>query len=173
MGLLFSKKELEAWASKLAGRQVGVSWYKNFMKQHWDDISAAKGVQLNPKRTSNFNKTVINDYFDRLEALHGHFSGGIPAEHIWNMDEKGIQLGGGCKIWVQHISTQGARNTKAISKVTISSLSLFSSVSLLLGTLSHHHSVCRVAVHHICVVCMMINGEGIYTLYNIYSQALK
>lgn len=97
MGLPFSKKELEAWASKLAGRQVGVSWYKNFMKRHRDDISAAKGVWLDPKRASNFNKTVINDYFDRLEALHGCFSGGIPAEHIWNMDEKGIQLGGGRK----------------------------------------------------------------------------
>ena len=97
MGLPFLKKELEAWASKLAGRQVGVSWYKNFMKRHRDDISAAKGVQLNPKCTSNFNKTVINGYFDRLEALHGHFSGEIPAEHIWNMDKKGIQLGGGCK----------------------------------------------------------------------------
>lgn len=97
MGQPFSKKELEARASKSAGRKVGVSWCKNFMKRHRDEISAAKGAQLDPKRANNFNKTVINDYFDRLEALHGRFSGGIPAEHIWNMDEKGIQLGGGRK----------------------------------------------------------------------------
>ena len=97
MGLPFSKKELEARASRSAGRTVGVSWYKNFMKRHRDEISAAKGARLDPKRAKNFNKTVINDYFDRLEALHGRFSGGIPAEHIWNMDEKGIQLGGGRK----------------------------------------------------------------------------
>ena len=97
MGLPFSKKELEARASTMAGRKVGKSWHKKFMRRHQDEILAAKGARLDPKRASNFNKTVINDYFDSLEALHARFPGGIPAEHIWNMDEKGIQLEGGRK----------------------------------------------------------------------------
>ena len=97
MGLPFSKKELESRASKMAGRKVGKTWHKKFTSRHQDKILTAKGTRLDPKRASNFNKTVINDYFDRLEALHAGFPGGIPAEHIWNMDEKGIQLGGGRK----------------------------------------------------------------------------
>ena len=97
MGLSFSKKELEAQASTMAGRKVGKSWHKKFMRCNQDKILAAKGAQLDPKCASNFNKTMINDYFDSLEALHACFPGGIPAEHIWNLDEKGNQLGGGQK----------------------------------------------------------------------------
>ena len=93
MGLPFSKKELEVWASEIAGTKVGKSWHKKFMWHHQDEIHAAKGVQLDPKRASNFNKTVIDNYFNNLEALHACFSRGILMEHILNMDEKGIQLG--------------------------------------------------------------------------------
>ena len=56
-----------------------------------------KAGRLDPKHAKNFNTTMINDYFDKMKALHLHFLGGIPSEHIWNMDEKGIQLGGGQK----------------------------------------------------------------------------
>lgn len=51
---------------------------------------------MNPKRAKHFNKAIISDYFDKLEELHSRYPGGIPAEHIWNMDEKGVQMGG-CK----------------------------------------------------------------------------
>ena len=96
MGLPLDRKELDARASLLAERQVGPSWHKRFLKRH-PELLAARGARLDPKRAKNFNETVINHYFNTLEALHAHFPDGIPAEHIWNMDEKGIQLGGGWK----------------------------------------------------------------------------
>lgn len=54
-------------------------------------------MKLDLKHANNFNKAVISDYFNKLEAFHARFPGGIPPEHIWNMDEKGIQMGGGWK----------------------------------------------------------------------------
>jgi hypothetical protein len=96
MGQPFDRKELEARASLMAGRKVGPSWYKRFLKRH-PGLLTAKGARLDPKRAKNFNETIINHYFDTLEGLHARFPGGIPPEHIWNMDEKGIQLGGGRK----------------------------------------------------------------------------
>jgi hypothetical protein len=61
------------------------------------ELWALKGIKLNPKRAKHFNETVTSDYFDKLESLHACFSGGIPPKYIWNMNEKGIQLGGGWK----------------------------------------------------------------------------
>jgi len=70
--------------------------YKVFVDRNpW--ILTAKPGWLDPKHANNFNKAVISDYFDKLEALHAHFPCGIPPEHIWNMDEKGVQMGGGQK----------------------------------------------------------------------------
>ncbi|KAG2073335.1 hypothetical protein BDR04DRAFT_1011127 [Suillus decipiens] len=42
-----------------------------------------------------FNYTVVKEHFERLDAvLKEH---GIPWENMYNMDKKGIQLGGGRK----------------------------------------------------------------------------
>ncbi len=56
----------------------------------------AKPMKLDPKRADHFNKTVVTDYFGKWQALNDEH-GGITPEQIWNMDEKGIQLGGGRK----------------------------------------------------------------------------
>jgi len=37
---------------------------------------------------------MIKDFFERLQEIHNQY-GQIPPEQIWNMDEKGIQMGGG------------------------------------------------------------------------------
>ncbi|EGO19041.1 hypothetical protein SERLADRAFT_411938 [Serpula lacrymans var. lacrymans S7.9] len=52
--------------------------------------------KLDPKRAKNFNWTVVADYFAQQKQLNDMY-GGIPPEHDWNMDEKGIQMGGGRK----------------------------------------------------------------------------
>lgn len=41
----------------------------------------------------HFNKAVIANFYDQWEALNEKHSG-IPPEHIWNWDEKGVQMGG-------------------------------------------------------------------------------
>ena len=71
-----------------------------------------------------------------------------------------FSLGVVAKTQVPSSTIQGVRNKRVVSRVTILSLSLFWSVSLLLGMLSRHHFVCRVEAHQIYTVCMMISGEG-------------
>ena len=96
MGLPFSAADIRAKATTICGKEVGKRWHKKFEKRH-PGLRASKPSKLDPKRAKHFNETIINDYFDKLEDLHSRYPGGIPPEHIWNMDEKGIQMGGGCK----------------------------------------------------------------------------
>jgi len=96
MGTPYSIKDLRAEAAQMAGREPGKNWHTRFLKK-FPDLQSLKGTTLDPKRAKNFNQTVINDYFDQMECLHARFPGGIPPQHIWNMDEKGIQMGGGRK----------------------------------------------------------------------------
>ncbi|KIL58603.1 hypothetical protein M378DRAFT_86304 [Amanita muscaria Koide BX008] len=83
-------------ASDIAGRYLGKNWPRRFKKRH-PQVITARPAKLDPKRAKHFNKTIINDYFDKWEELNEQYDGGIPPEHIWNMDEKGIQMGGGRK----------------------------------------------------------------------------
>jgi len=96
MGMPYSIKDLHAKVAKMAGREPEKNWHTRFLKK-FPDLQPLKGTMLNPKHTKNFNQTVINDYFDQMEHLHAQFPGGIPPQHIWNMDEKGIQMGGSQK----------------------------------------------------------------------------
>ncbi|KAJ7112590.1 DDE superfamily endonuclease-domain-containing protein, partial [Mycena epipterygia] len=50
---------------------------------------------LDPKRARAFNPTSMNDYFQKLTAIMEEKK--IPWRNVYNMDEKGIQLGGGRK----------------------------------------------------------------------------
>jgi len=95
MGIPSSKPDIMKHATTISGKKVGKTWLENFLNRN-PDLSLAKPSRLDPKRAKNFNPTVINHYFDQLEELHAEFNG-IPPEHIWNMDEKGIQMGGGRK----------------------------------------------------------------------------
>ena len=96
MGLPYSIKDLRAEASAMAGRELGKRWHIKFLKQY-PELRPSKATKLDPKRAKNFNAAVIQDYFDQMERLHARFPGGILPQHIWNMDEKGIQMGGGRK----------------------------------------------------------------------------
>src|SRR6266704_6813228 len=96
IGLPYSGADLCAKAAAISGKKVGNKWKLNFEKHH-PQLHTTKPVRLDPKHAKNFNQAVIDDYFDQLEELHSRYPGGIPPEHIWNMDEKGIQMGGGRK----------------------------------------------------------------------------
>ncbi|KIJ45462.1 hypothetical protein M422DRAFT_166240, partial [Sphaerobolus stellatus SS14] len=50
---------------------------------------------LDPKRATAFNKDAVYDYFNKLQKIVTEYQ--IPQCSIYNMDEKGIQLGGGHK----------------------------------------------------------------------------
>ena len=80
----------------MAGREPGKRWHKKFFEQ-FPELWPLRAMKLDPKCTKNFNEAVIHDYFNKMEDLYARFPGGIPPQHIWNMDEKGIQMGGGQK----------------------------------------------------------------------------
>ena len=95
MGKPFLCEDLCTEATAISGKMIGQKWPYRFIMHH-QEVQSVKPSKMDPKHTKNFNKTIINDYFDKLKALHTWYDG-IPPEHIWNMDEKGIQMGGSRK----------------------------------------------------------------------------
>ena len=85
-------KTLRAHIFEISGQLPGKNWHQHFLNRH-KELHLAKPNDLDPKRARNFNKTSVTDYFTKRQELHDRF-GDIPPEHDWNMDEKGIQLGG-------------------------------------------------------------------------------
>jgi hypothetical protein len=71
------------------------NWIYSFLERH-PELDLKRPTGLDPKRAQNFNPTVVKRHFQLLgDFLNAH---DIPWENIYNMDEKGIQLGGGRKL---------------------------------------------------------------------------
>jgi hypothetical protein len=87
--------ELRGQAEAISGKTVGQNWHRKFERRH-PELCAAKPAKLDPKRAKNFNEMVIGDFYDQWEGLN-EMHNGIPPEHMWNWDEKGVQMGGGRK----------------------------------------------------------------------------
>ena len=95
MGEPWSAAELRSQAEEISGKPVRKNWNCKFEKRH-PEVCAAKPAKLDPKRAKHFNEVVIGDFYDKWEDLNDKHNG-IPPEHVWNWDEKGIQMGGGRK----------------------------------------------------------------------------
>lgn len=91
----WSPQELCQHAEEISGKSIGKKWTQKFERRH-PELRAARPAKLDPKRANNFNNPVVEDFFDELEGLHNWY-GEIPPDHLWNEDEKGVQIGGGCK----------------------------------------------------------------------------
>jgi len=79
----------------LCGHFPGKNWLARFLAHHKSKLCFCASYSLDPKHARSFNFPVVHDYFGKLNAvIHEH---NIPPENIYNMDEKGCQLGGGCK----------------------------------------------------------------------------
>ena len=73
----------------------GKNWIYGLL--HWHpDLNLKWPSGLNPKCAQNFNPTVVKNHFLKLGKLIQ--DNDIPWKNIYNMDEKGIQLGGGRKL---------------------------------------------------------------------------
>jgi hypothetical protein len=86
---------LRSLAFDLSGRNPGKNWSQRFIARH-EELTKSKATGLDPTRGKNFNKPTILDYFGQLAEIEKRY-GVIPPNQKWNMDEKGIQLGGGRK----------------------------------------------------------------------------
>ena len=71
------------------------NWIYAFLARN-PELQLKRPTGLDPKRAQNFNRTVVKRHFQLLgDFLDTH---NIPWENVYNMDEKGIQLGGGRKL---------------------------------------------------------------------------
>jgi hypothetical protein len=79
----------------IVGHAVGESWVKRF-KARQPELKVKWSSTLEKCRAASLNPALVNEYFDLLEDVIKEY--GFPAENIYNMDEKGIQLGVGQKV---------------------------------------------------------------------------
>jgi hypothetical protein len=74
---------------------VSRTWIQNFRKKHAAEMKTAQGSGLDPKQAQAFNYETVHRHFKLLNKVLKDKD--IPWENVYNMDEKGIQLGGGQK----------------------------------------------------------------------------
>lgn len=82
--LLFQKAEL------IAGKPVGKCWVSRFIKRN-PDIKTMRTSPIDANRCQALNQTSVNGFYDALYDLVRTFK--IKHHNIYNVDEKGIQMG--------------------------------------------------------------------------------
>lgn len=98
MGHPLNRETVLAYAQQITGRDAapGKSWLRRFLKRHKAEIRYCPTMGLDPKRALAFNYAIVRDHFEKLREVIEKYN--IPPENIFNMDEKGCQLGGGRKV---------------------------------------------------------------------------
>jgi hypothetical protein len=87
---------LQEKTKKTGKRQIpGVNWVYAFLGRH-PDVNLKRPTGIDPLRAQNFNPTVVKHHFELLGDLLKTWD--IPWDNVYNMDEKGIQLGGGRRL---------------------------------------------------------------------------
>ena len=79
----------------ISGVVPGLNWIYRFEQRH-PEICASRPGNLDPKRAQNFNPTNVAHFYKLLKDVYDAYPN-LPPEHVWNMDEKGVQFGGGRK----------------------------------------------------------------------------
>lgn len=93
-GFPLSKRTIAPKVQALCGKRPGRFWVYRFLDRH-PECTLGRPTGLDPKRAKCFNFTNVDLHFKRLQAVI--IEHGIPWENIHNLDEIGIQLGGGRK----------------------------------------------------------------------------
>jgi hypothetical protein len=86
---------LTKYASEISGKPIGESWPKRFLTRH-KDLKVKATMGLEKCRAKALNPTAVRGFYDILEDIVAEFN--ITPENMWNMDEKGVQLGIGAKV---------------------------------------------------------------------------
>ena len=94
-GHCIGKRMLQKKAELLCGHKAGTTWVCIFLSRH-PELVLGKPSGLDPKRAQAFNRPTVKTHFELLDAIIKKH--GIPPENIYNMDEKGVQRGGGRKV---------------------------------------------------------------------------
>jgi hypothetical protein len=94
-GIPMTYSTLTKYASEISGTLIGESWPKRFLARH-KDLKVKATTGLEKCRAKALNPTAVRGFYDILGEVVAEFN--IDPENIWNMDEKGIQLGIGAKV---------------------------------------------------------------------------
>ena len=95
LGQPLDSRTIGPYVRDISGALPGNGWVKRFLARHKEVLRHCRSSALDPKRARSFNYPVVQDYFEKLQAVI--MTHDIPVENIYNMDEKGCQLGGGRK----------------------------------------------------------------------------
>ncbi|KAL7280360.1 hypothetical protein ACG7TL_005284 [Trametes sanguinea] len=71
-------------------RALSRKWLGRFIRRH-QELKLGKPSGLDPKRAQAFNEATMKQHFELLRQVMEEHN--IPWEHVYNMDEKGIQRG--------------------------------------------------------------------------------
>lgn len=93
-GMGWSPEIIMDAASRIAGKQVGLKWILLFRRRH-PDIKFLRTRGLEYCRARALNRTQVTKFYDVLEDLYTQHS--ITPDRLYNMDEKGVQLGVGAR----------------------------------------------------------------------------
>lgn len=96
-GIPLTYATVALYAGEISGQQVGGSWPKRFLKRH-PDLKIKKTQGLESARAKALNQFAVGGFFDMLDELIKEYD--ILPKNIYNMDEKGVQLGIGAKVAV-------------------------------------------------------------------------
>lgn len=83
------------YAGEIADTPVGRTWPKRFLRRH-SDLKVKMTVALEKARAKALNKSAVNGFYDMLEKIIEEYN--IVPGNIYNMDEKGLQLGIGARV---------------------------------------------------------------------------
>lgn len=89
-GIPLSPSAVAEYASTILGEPVSEHWVRKFRTRH-GDLKARWTTGLESCRAKSLNRTQVSDFFNILEELITQYD--IVPSNMYNMDEKGIQLG--------------------------------------------------------------------------------
>ncbi|CDO76318.1 hypothetical protein BN946_scf184751.g10 [Trametes cinnabarina] len=102
-------------------------WIYRFLKRH-PGIQLGKPAGLSPERAQAFNRPTVDDHFKKLKAVIDQYN--IPWSHIYNMDEKGIQRGGGRRLqWIKYFVPRGRRVNYKLHSANLELITIIECVS--------------------------------------------
>src|SRR6267142_1586997 len=101
---------IQILASAVSGKQPGKNWVGRY-KKHQPEVCQSRPRSLDPKQAQNFNPSNVAGFYNLLKAIYDVYPS-LPPQHIWNMDEKGLQLGGGRKRLKKYFHLKSLKRSK-------------------------------------------------------------
>jgi hypothetical protein len=89
-GIPFTATVIADYVADIISCDVSDSWVRCFKSRH-PELKVKWTLTLERCCTSLLNLALVNEFYDLLEDILMKYQ--IPSENIYNMDEKGIQLG--------------------------------------------------------------------------------